>query len=163
MIAVPATGPSLEARVDPRFGRCACFLVVDPETLEFELRPNTAAMEVTGAGPAAARILDSAGISAVVASGLGVNAIQVLRSAGIEAYRVSAGTVRQAVESYRSGALSGWSPTEPPDELTRLKERAHTLRGQLEDTERRMRELERDENGPADQGMTTSSSSRTKE
>jgi predicted Fe-Mo cluster-binding NifX family protein len=163
MIAVPATGPGLEAPVDPRFGRCACFLVVHPDTLVFDMLENSAAMEVTGAGPAAARFVASAGVSVVVASGLGANAIQVLRSKGVEVYRVSAGTVRQAVESYRAGALPRWSPTDSPDELDRLRERARALRGQLEATEKRILEIEQRQGEPPGQGMTTSSSSRTME
>ena len=32
-IAITATGPTLDAEVDPRFGRCQYFIVVDPETM----------------------------------------------------------------------------------------------------------------------------------
>jgi len=35
-IAISATGPTLDAEVDPRFGRCQYFIIVDPETMEFE-------------------------------------------------------------------------------------------------------------------------------
>ena len=144
MIAIPATGPGIEARVDPHFGRCACFLLVDTDTLKFELLQNTAAMEITGAGPAAANLVASSGVSAVVASGLGINAIQVLRSAGILVYRVRMGTVRQAVQGYQSRALPLWWSSEPTDELARLEERANALGNQLEETQRLIRELERD-------------------
>lgn len=143
MIAIPATGPGIEARVDPRFGRCACFLLVDPDTLEFELLENTAAMEITGAGPAAAKLVVSSGVSAAVASGLGINAIEVLRSAGILVYRIRTGTVRQAVQEYQSGALPLWWPSDPTDELVRLEERASALRDQLTETHRLIRELKR--------------------
>lgn len=39
-IAVSSTGPSLEDLVDPRFGRCSYYLIVDPETFEFEAVEN---------------------------------------------------------------------------------------------------------------------------
>jgi len=35
-IAITATGPDLDSIVDPRFGRCAYFLIIDPETMEYE-------------------------------------------------------------------------------------------------------------------------------
>ena len=39
-IAVSSTGPELDDLVDPRFGRCSYYVVVDPETLSFEAVPN---------------------------------------------------------------------------------------------------------------------------
>jgi predicted Fe-Mo cluster-binding NifX family protein len=39
-IAVSASGPDLEARVDPRFGRAPYFLLINPDTLEFEALAN---------------------------------------------------------------------------------------------------------------------------
>lgn len=48
-IAISATQPSLDGDVDPRFGRCQYFIIVDPETMKFEAleNPNVGAM---GAG-----------------------------------------------------------------------------------------------------------------
>jgi len=39
-IAVSASSPELDSSVDPRFGRCPYFLIVDPETMEFEAVEN---------------------------------------------------------------------------------------------------------------------------
>ncbi|TET61977.1 hypothetical protein E3J48_05015 [Candidatus Aerophobetes bacterium] len=39
-IAVSSTGQDLNALVDARFGRCQYFVIVDPETMEFEAAPN---------------------------------------------------------------------------------------------------------------------------
>jgi predicted Fe-Mo cluster-binding NifX family protein len=39
-IAVSATGTDLNAQVDPRFGRCANFILVDTDTMAFEAIPN---------------------------------------------------------------------------------------------------------------------------
>lgn len=49
-IAVSAGQPSLDAPVDPRFGRCAYFIIVDPETWEFEAVENPAIMAPGGPG-----------------------------------------------------------------------------------------------------------------
>ena len=39
-IAVTSTGPTLDDAVEARFGRCAYFLVIDPDTLGFEAIEN---------------------------------------------------------------------------------------------------------------------------
>ncbi len=43
-IAISATAPSLDADVDPRFGRCSYFIIIDPETMGFEALENSNAM-----------------------------------------------------------------------------------------------------------------------
>jgi len=43
-IAISATGPTLEDEVDPRFGRCPYFIIIDPDTMEFEALDNASAM-----------------------------------------------------------------------------------------------------------------------
>jgi len=40
-VAVSASAPSLDAPVDPRFGRCAYFVIVDPDTMQFEVSDQT--------------------------------------------------------------------------------------------------------------------------
>ncbi|MFQ5996640.1 MAG: NifB/NifX family molybdenum-iron cluster-binding protein [Dehalococcoidales bacterium] len=46
-IAISATGAALDAEVDPRFGRCQYFIIVDPETMQFEAMENSSAMVAT--------------------------------------------------------------------------------------------------------------------
>ena len=41
-ICVTATANSLDAQIDPRFGRCAYLIIVDSETMQFEAIPNAA-------------------------------------------------------------------------------------------------------------------------
>jgi len=56
-IAITATGLTLDAEVDPRFGRCQYFIIVDPETLEFESLENSSAMAGGGAGISAGQMI----------------------------------------------------------------------------------------------------------
>jgi predicted Fe-Mo cluster-binding NifX family protein len=49
-IAISATSPTLDAEVAPRFGRCEYFIIIDPETMEFEVLENTSAVAGGGAG-----------------------------------------------------------------------------------------------------------------
>ena len=102
-IAISATGPSLDAEVDPRFGRCQYFVIVDPDTLEFEAFENTGQMASGGAGIASAQTVANKGVQAVLTGNCGPNAYQTLEAAGIEVITRVSGKVRDAVQGYKSG------------------------------------------------------------
>ncbi|MGB9727992.1 MAG: NifB/NifX family molybdenum-iron cluster-binding protein [Nitrososphaeria archaeon] len=105
-VAVSATGGSLDSQVDPRFGRCAYFIVVDTDTMNFEAIKNTGAFEASGAGIQAAQTIVSKGVKAVVTGNVGPNAYQVLSSAGVRIFTGAYGTVKEAVERLLRGELS---------------------------------------------------------
>lgn len=109
-IAVSAAGPSLDDLVDPRFGRCACFLIVDPGTQEFEVIENTGKNLSGGAGIEAAQRVADRGVSHVLTGRCGPNAEKVLSAAGIRIVDGCAGTVREAVERFRSDATVSAEP-----------------------------------------------------
>lgn len=98
-MAVPSTGDDLRAPVDPRFGRCKRFILVDTSTMGFGLIDNTAASSSGGAGIAAAQLVIDAGTDAVVANEVGPNAMRVLEAAGIRVVTGVKGTVEDAVRS----------------------------------------------------------------
>jgi len=104
-IAVSATGPSLDAEVDPRFGRCQYFIIVDPETMQFEAVENSSAMASGGAGISAAQMITGTGVEAVLTGNCGPNAYQVLSPAGIKVVTGVSGRVKDAIQSYKSGKL----------------------------------------------------------
>jgi predicted Fe-Mo cluster-binding NifX family protein len=113
-IAVAASGNTLDAVVDPRFGRCAWFVIVDSDTLAFEAVQNPGAMAGGGAGIQAAQLVSSKGAHAVVAGNMGPNAHQALTAAGIQILPFIGGTVRQAVEAVKAGTLTAAAaPTVP--------------------------------------------------
>jgi len=104
-ICVTSTGPSMDAPVDPRFGRCQYFMIVDSETMEYEAMPNPSIGASGGAGIQAAQTVSGKGVGAVVTGNLGPNATQTLGAAGIQMVTGASGTVRDAVEQYKSGRL----------------------------------------------------------
>ncbi len=104
-IAVAATGDNLEAQTDPRFGRCAYFVILDGDTMESEAVQNTAAAQGSGAGIAAAQLVANVGAEVVVAGNFGPNAHQALSAGGIQTYGGATGTVRQAIEAFTGGQL----------------------------------------------------------
>ena len=104
-ICVSASANSLDASVDPRFGRCPYFIIVDSETMQFEAVPNPASGAMGGAGIQAAQIIASKGAKAVITGNVGPNAFQALSAAGIKILTGAYGTVREVVEKYKRGEL----------------------------------------------------------
>jgi len=104
-IVVSTAGQSLDDQVDPRFGRCQNFLVVDADTMEFEVVANTAATSGGGAGIAAAQVIVGKGVDAVLTGNCGPNAFGVLDSAGIKVLTGVTGTVKEAVANFKAGNL----------------------------------------------------------
>lgn len=104
-IAVAALGPGLDASIDSRFGRCACFLIVDAETMAFELLENPVSMGISRAGIAAATRLIDARVTIAITRSMGPRVRDLLQSAGIEVYSFEEGTVRQAILAWRRGGL----------------------------------------------------------
>jgi len=102
-ICVSATGNNLEAAVDPRFGRSLYFVIVDPETMQFETVPNMAAGATGGAGIQAAQAMADKGVKVVLTGNVGPNAFGALSAAGIEIVTGASGTVKEAVEKYKKG------------------------------------------------------------
>ncbi|HDO41820.1 MAG TPA: dinitrogenase iron-molybdenum cofactor biosynthesis protein [Candidatus Bathyarchaeota archaeon] len=104
-VCVSATANSLDAPVDPRFGRCPYFIIVDLETMRFEAVPNMASGAIGGAGIQAAQIVASKGVKVVITGNVGPNAFQALSAAGIKIVTGAYGTVREAIEKYKRGEL----------------------------------------------------------
>ena len=104
-IAISSTGQRLESDIDPRFGRCKYFLVVDTDTRDFEALPNEYADVMGGAGVRAAQFVADLDVKAVLSGNIGPNAFEVLKAAGIEILTCLEGTVNDAIEDYKEGKL----------------------------------------------------------
>ena len=111
-IAITAKGNTLESEVDPRFGRCSHFLIVDIDTMDFESISNESAMASGGAGIQAAQTVAKAEVEAVVTGNMGPNAFQTLSAAGIKIFIGASGTIKEAIEKYKKGELN---ETEAPN------------------------------------------------
>ena len=105
-LAIPTDGTTLESEVCPAFGRTETFLIVDTETLSFEVMVNAAVHAQGGAGILAAQSLVDAGAEAAIALHLGKNAADVMTSAGVPVYRGVAGSAADTVRRFNAGELS---------------------------------------------------------
>jgi len=104
-VAVSTNGIDLSSQVAERFGRCNTFLIVDTETMEFEVVPNTAVRSAHGAGIAAAQLVASKGAKAILTGNLGPKAFSALLSSGVKTVTQVSGTVGDAVKRFSSGEL----------------------------------------------------------
>lgn len=104
-IAVSATGKGLDSPIDPRFGRCAYFIIVDTDDMRFEVFDNESISLGGGAGIQSAQFVASKGVNVVITGHVGPNALNTLSAGGVEIIAVQKGTVRDAIEDYKNGLL----------------------------------------------------------
>jgi predicted Fe-Mo cluster-binding NifX family protein len=104
-ICVTATANSLDAQIDPRFGRCSYLVIVDSETMRFEAIPNMAAGVTGGAGIQAAQIIANKGVKLLITGNVGPNAFGALSATGIEIVTAASGTAREVIEKFKRGEL----------------------------------------------------------
>ena len=110
-IAVSSTGKDLDSQIDPRFGRCAYFLIVETDDMSYEAFDNENIALGGGAGIQSAQFVAAKGVKAVVTGNCGPNAVNTLSAAGVELYVGENGTVKDAVQRYKNGELR--STTDP--------------------------------------------------
>ena len=104
-IAVSSGSGSLDAAVDPRFGRCPYFVIVDTQTMQSEVVPNESGNMAHGAGIQAAQTVVGQGVQVVLTGNVGPNAYQALSAAGIKIVTGVTGTVREAIMRHKKGEL----------------------------------------------------------
>lgn len=114
LIAITSTGETLDDQVSPRFGRCPYFLLVDPDQMTVEPMENPNLFAGGGAGTQSAQIMADRGVQAILTGNCGPNAFQVFGAAGIDVIVGISGTVRDAVEQYKSGSLEKVSESNVP-------------------------------------------------
>ena len=102
-IGITSTGKNLDAKVDPRFGRCQFFLIVDTNTMDFNCVSNESAMASGGAGIQAAQMFTKSGAEVLITGNIGPNAFQTLSAAGVKVFTGINGTVREAIDRYNKG------------------------------------------------------------
>jgi predicted Fe-Mo cluster-binding NifX family protein len=105
-IAVTATAPDFDAPMDPRFGRAACFIVVDPETMAWSVVENTQKLNAAqGAGIQAGKTIVETGSTVIITGNCGPKAFRILTGAGIKIVTGAKGSAREAIEQYKAGEL----------------------------------------------------------
>jgi len=104
-VGVSSTGENLDADIDQRFGRCKYFIIVDIESMDFEVISNENAMASGGAGIQAAQAIAKKGPEVIITGNVGPNAFQTLSAAGIKVFTGASGTIKESIEKYKKGEL----------------------------------------------------------
>ena len=111
-VAISSTGQELTSQVDPRFGRSPYFILINPETKQFQTIENPNVNAMGGAGIQTAQLVANNGIEVVLTGSCGPNAYQILQAAGVKVITGVVGTVVEAVEKFNSGQ---YQPTSEPN------------------------------------------------
>jgi len=106
LVAVSAAGEDLDAQVDPRFGRCKFFIIVDIDTMDYKAIPNEGAMAPSGAGIQAAQTVGREGVKTILTGNVGPNANQTLIATGIKVVTGVSGRIKDVLEKYKRDELN---------------------------------------------------------
>jgi predicted Fe-Mo cluster-binding NifX family protein len=104
-VAISSSGPSLDSRVDPRFGRCQFLLIVELDDMSFNAVPNGVNTLEGGSGIQAAKSVVDVGAQVLLTGYIGPNAERVLSSAGLKTVSGVSGTVCEAVRRFKKNSL----------------------------------------------------------
>ena len=101
-ICVSSTGKDLDANVDPRFGRCSYFIIIDPKTMNYEFISNKSSIASGGAGIQAAQTVAKTGASTVITGNIGPNAFEILQAVGIKVITGANGVIKNIIEKFNN-------------------------------------------------------------
>ena len=105
-VAVTASGKTLDAAFDSRFGRADDFIIYDTEDGSYIALENSQNLEAAqGAGIQAAQQVISSGATVLITGHLGPKAAKVIFAGGLDVYHADVATVSQALVMYTSQAL----------------------------------------------------------
>ena len=104
-IAVTAAGPSLDAAVDPRFGRCPHLVIMDVGKGICEAFENSNASVGRSAGAQMAEMIASEGVQVVLTGKCGPSAFRALSAAEVKVVSGCSGNIRDVLQQYQAGKL----------------------------------------------------------
>ena len=105
-IAITSEGKDLDSKVDPRFGRAAYFIIVDPETMAFEVVENSQSLDLPqGAGIQAGKTVVDQKVDVLLTGNCGPKAFKVLQSAGVKIMTGVSGQIKDALMQFKNNEL----------------------------------------------------------
>jgi len=105
-VCISSTGITLDSNVDPRFGRCAYFIIYDTSTDTFEYYKNESRDAMGGAGIKAAQKALENKVDTVISGSIGPNAFKVFQSSQIKIYTGVSGSIRSAIAQLKNNELT---------------------------------------------------------
>jgi predicted Fe-Mo cluster-binding NifX family protein len=106
LVAFSTQSASIDAPLDPRFGRAKHFVVTDSLCAKSSTYDNPHGGDTNhGAGIRTAEFIANLGVEVVVSGAVGPKAMDVLRQAGIRAFACPGGTAAEALARLNKGEL----------------------------------------------------------
>ena len=103
-IAITTQGDDLGSQIDSRFGRAPKFLVVDTETMRFDVIANTQSLDLAqGAGIQSAQNVLVHKPDAILTGNCGPKAFRVLKAARVKVVVGVKGRIADAIHDYLDG------------------------------------------------------------
>ncbi len=99
-VAISSSGKDLDSQIDPNFGRCPYYLIVETDDMSFEALENESVALERGAGVQSVQFLVSKGVKAVVTGNCGPNAERAISAANVRVLVGQTGTVKDAIERF---------------------------------------------------------------
>ena len=106
-IGVVAEGESLDSFIAEDFGHAPFFLIVDSETLDYEVVKNEFMNSLEGAGMKVADAIISLKVDAVITGGIGPHGYEKLTGAGIKVSFDEEGTVEEGITNFNRRIARG--------------------------------------------------------
>jgi len=105
-LAITSSGKELDSNLDPRFGRAAYFIIVDPDTMAFEVVENSQNLNLSwGAGVQAGKTIADHHVDVLITGHCGPKAFKVLQQAGVKVLTGAGGRVIDAIAQFSNGEL----------------------------------------------------------
>jgi predicted Fe-Mo cluster-binding NifX family protein len=104
-VAISSSGPDLNSQVDLRFGRAPYLLIVDSDTMKYEVFENPNIAVLRRAGMQTAQLVADTGAQVVLTGNVGPSAVDALSEVGVEVIMGVRGSIQSAVTKYLQGQL----------------------------------------------------------
>lgn len=105
-IGISSTGKDMNSQIDPRFGRCAYFMIIQTDDMSLDVFENEYKSLGGGAGIQSAGFLHSKGVETVLTGNCGPNAMNVFFEGNIQVITGQAGKIQDIVEKFKNGELT---------------------------------------------------------
>lgn len=104
-IAVSSAKPDLKAQIDDSFCRCACFIIFNTDTLEYEVLPNQMRIQNEAVCKALAQLLKRFQVETIITGSCEAQIIEIFKSEGVRVIHGVRGSILQVVEHFIEGSL----------------------------------------------------------
>ncbi len=128
---VASSGNTLDSKVSGRFGHSNYFLVVDPQTMEFEAFPGIQPDESGEIIQPFIQQYINRGIEKVIVGNIGPSSFSEMRAAGFKIYLCRNMPILEAIKKVENGEVETLSTPTLPDSIHSARKSSEGGRGEM--------------------------------